>query len=169
VWALSNQIPGAMPHSYYSDMAETWKSILRGIQKKLHDFSKTALDKIADDAAFVIYTDEAVERLRHLFNQALAQKDITAWAVANDGNAIVALTFLKEIGVAVPQDISVVGFDDTTQAFEFGLTSYNFSLAAVAHRMLTFVLNPRGEPRAGNCGPIEVPGLIIARTSTERI
>ena len=49
-------------------------------------------------------TDEA--------RQAIARHDVTLIACVNDFVAIGALSALRDLGIAVPQDVSVIGFDD---------------------------------------------------------
>jgi DNA-binding LacI/PurR family transcriptional regulator len=68
-------------------------------------------------------------------------------------------------GVQVPDDISVIGFDDSQDAFSGNLSSYNFDFEQAAYRMLNFVLNPKDsqEPKKR---VVEVDGMVIARATT---
>jgi len=67
----------------------------------------------------------------------------------------------------VPQDISVIGFDDGLEASLTRLTSYSFNGAAVMHAMLDHVLSGGRSPLLrGVRHPIEVPGAIVVRQTT---
>ncbi|WP_067824813.1 LacI family DNA-binding transcriptional regulator [Nocardia inohanensis] len=77
------------------------------------------------------HTDEAgalaVRKLLNLFTPANFP---TALVCGNDFNAVGAMTALEEAGLRVPQDVSVVGYD-------------NSSLAALRHVSLTTIDQPR--------------------------
>jgi hypothetical protein len=102
-----------------------------------------------------------------LFEQALKNRKITAWVCANDTLAFSALAFLKDKGIHVPGNISVVGFDNVpVAAFELRLTTLDFNAMGFIHRMLGFILRPpkpRGEYRHHS---IEVEAIIIERNTT---
>jgi DNA-binding LacI/PurR family transcriptional regulator len=66
----------------------------------------------------------------------------TAWVCYNDELAVDCLDLLARRSARVPQDLSVVGFDDSDEASLRGLTSYNFNGAAYVHAMLEHLLNP---------------------------
>jgi DNA-binding LacI/PurR family transcriptional regulator len=102
--------------------------------------------------------------LQPLFEKALSDRSITAWVCSSDPQALMALEFVRARGKTVPKDISVMGFDDTTDAYNNGLTSYNFDIGQAAYRMLNFILDPRTESR----GPtvVEIPGMVVERETT---
>jgi DNA-binding LacI/PurR family transcriptional regulator len=114
--------------------------------------------------------DEAARELqRPLFERALAYHDVTAWVCASDGPGVQALEFLAERGKRVPQDISVVGFDDSQDAFASGLTSYNFNAQSVVRVMVAHVLDPaRALPGRRATGITEIEGYVTVRRSTAR-
>jgi hypothetical protein len=103
------------------------------------------------------------ERLWPLFGKAHEDESITAWVCANDEVALLALQFLKEQGVAVPRDISVIGFDDVPEAAVHGLTSYNFNLDGLVNAMLSHIIRPSFTPK--NRPAIEIEGVVIERGS----
>ena len=66
--------------------------------------------------------DEIRYHMLPKFEQALANRSITAWVAATDGVAVLAADFLAQRGKRVPQKISLAGFDDSTPALERGIT-----------------------------------------------
>lgn len=99
-----------------------------------------------------------------LFEQAFADRSVTAWVGINDDLGLAALDFLAQQRVSVPQHISVVGFDDTYDALTRGLTSYNFGIPRLIHTSLEFVVD-RGK-RPCDSGFYEVPGDVVVRGSS---
>jgi hypothetical protein len=105
--------------------------------------------------------------VEELFEQALADRALTAWAPVSDLVAFLALQFLKRKRVKVPADISVVGFDNTVEAFACGLSSYDFNEAAAVHAALEHLLkppSPRGRRAALTAS--EVEGFVMQRRTT---
>jgi DNA-binding LacI/PurR family transcriptional regulator len=102
-------------------------------------------------------------QINPLLERAFADKSVTAWVMANDGMAFRALRFLERAGIRVPQDISILGFDNVPESFEMKLTTYDFSLSSIVHRMLWFILHP--DLRRGKCSKNleEVEGVIVER------
>lgn len=101
-----------------------------------------------------------------LFEQTLAHRDITAWVGFNDRTALMALQFLAERGVRVPQDISVVGFDDTITALGNGLTSHNPNMTGVVNAMVDYLFAYGAEGAKARKAVLEVSGLVIERVSS---
>ncbi|AXI81653.1 LacI family DNA-binding transcriptional regulator [Peterkaempfera bronchialis] len=93
--------------------------------------------------------------------------DCTAVFVANDQMALGLLRALHERGRRVPQDISVVGFDDIPEAASFvpPLTTVRQDFAEVGRRCVAGVLrqiaNAAAEP-----GTVLVPTRLALRAST---
>ncbi len=106
------------------------------------------------------------DELDPLLREAIAHRDITAWVAANDAIGIHCLDFLTRRGIAVPRDISVVGFDDSLEAFLYKLTSFSHNYPAVVRAMLAHVLQPRvGPERPTTTLPVEVDGFVNRRDS----
>jgi LacI family transcriptional regulator, galactose operon repressor len=79
-----------------------------------------------------------------------ATPDLTAIVALNDSMAIGALTLLRERGVSVPADLSVVGFDDMPVARDVtpALTTVRLPLAEMGALAMTLALGRAGaEPR----------------------
>jgi DNA-binding transcriptional regulator YhcF (GntR family) len=106
---------------------------------------------------------------RPLFEKALLCKDATAWICANDITALSALVFLRERGIQVPRDISVVGFDNTpVDALEKRLTTFDFNAMGFIDRMLNFILRPPRPRGPYRHATIEVEGIVMERDTTAR-
>jgi DNA-binding LacI/PurR family transcriptional regulator len=103
-----------------------------------------------------------------LFEKAFAYKNITAWVGENDGIAMLGWAFCIRKGVRVPQDISIIGFDNTPEAHRNSLSTYSFNLPVAAHMMLSFIINPQIVPRPHYRKPIEIDGMVIRRCTTAR-
>jgi hypothetical protein len=102
-----------------------------------------------------------------LLDSALADRDVTALVGDNDWTALACMHYLREKGVRVPGDLSVVGFDNSPDAFAQELTSYDFGGAAMVRAMLSHVLAPRlSAPRSRTFEPIEIDGFVSVRRST---
>jgi DNA-binding LacI/PurR family transcriptional regulator len=104
--------------------------------------------------------------LTGLFDRALTIEKCTAWVCANDYIALHALSYLEKKGIAVPQQIGVVGFDDCEDAINYELTSYNFNLPVVARMMVSSVLYPRSFPLGNEGNRYEVDGVVRERRSS---
>jgi DNA-binding transcriptional regulator YhcF (GntR family) len=146
---------------------------MRGIQNNLAGLQKIAGRGFDADIVSAMQTagTAVVARKRDvllaepLFVKALADRRITAWVGANDGTAFAALSFLEKNRRLVPRDISVIGFDNAPEAFETRLTTYDFALSAMVHRMLGFIARPE-RPRSAE--PEEVEGIIVERETSAK-
>lgn len=105
--------------------------------------------------------------LTPLFEEALTHADATAWVAHNDVVGLKAMEFLRERGISVPRDISVVGFDNRPEASAAGLTSYDHNGSGLVRAMLDCILGgPLWSRTHRSRGDIEVPGSVIERAST---
>ncbi|MBD3239533.1 MAG: GntR family transcriptional regulator [Chitinivibrionales bacterium] len=105
-------------------------------------------------------------RLIGLLDRHRAARTATAWVVVCDGFALDCIDYLRERGIRVPEDISVVGFDDTHEAFRHGLTSYNFNGQALMHAMVGHVLARHESVRRRHRESVEIDGFINTRRTT---
>lgn len=71
------------------------------------------------------------------------QKDVTSVFVANDQMALGLMRALRDRGLSVPEDISVVGFDDVPEAefFAPALTTVKLDFSEVGHRCVERLLD----------------------------
>jgi LacI family transcriptional regulator len=95
-----------------------------------------------------------------------AEPDLTAIAALNDSMAVGALAVLRERRIAVPERVSVVGFDDMPIARDVtpALTTVRLPLADIGARAMTLAL----EPVADGAGPRheQVEATLVRREST---
>ncbi|TCP47864.1 LacI family transcriptional regulator [Tamaricihabitans halophyticus] len=100
----------------------------------------------------------ATERILHEF------PDVTAILALNDDMAIGALSVLRAQGIAVPEEISVAGFDDVAVAEDLSpsLTTVRLPMAELGERALSLALKPpSARPRRRATGHV-----LVARDST---
>lgn len=103
-------------------------------------------------------------QLRPLFEQAIALNGPTAWVCGNDQIAVLAVDFLRQRGVHVPRDISVVGFDDMSEAHTEGITTYRFREQELAQALFAHVINStlfHTTKRKGSV--ISIGGFVVER------
>ena len=94
----------------------------------------------------------------------------TAVFCANDAMAFGAIKAIREAGLAIPQDISVVGFDDTAES-EFSipaLTTVRQDFDLVGAQMLDRLLSAI-ESGDSAAGAASVPGQLVIRESSAQI
>ena len=106
------------------------------------------------------------ENLLPLMHAAVADRQVTCWVAFNDDCALTCLEFLRQTGLSVPRDISLVGFDNSSAAHAEGLTSYDFDGDRLLREALAFFLHPR-EVRTRQRGVYEreVEGFVCERSS----
>jgi DNA-binding LacI/PurR family transcriptional regulator len=108
------------------------------------------------------------EMLEPSFGQALTDRNITAWVGSDDTVALMAWSFLRAKKRSIPRDISLVGFDNTFDALQFDITSYDFGLGATASSALHFLLRPSWSARVRGLSRPLIDGSVIERGSTAR-
>jgi DNA-binding LacI/PurR family transcriptional regulator len=104
-----------------------------------------------------------------------AEPDVTAVFCANDHMALGLLRALQQAGLRVPEDISVVGFDDMPETEYFGpsLTSVRQDFDELGRRALRLLIEIVGDPDAGSqvadeTHHIVIPPTLVVRTSATR-
>jgi DNA-binding LacI/PurR family transcriptional regulator len=104
-----------------------------------------------------------------------AAPGVTAVFCANDHMALGLLRALQQAGLRVPEDISVVGFDDMPETEYFGpsLTSVRQDFDELGRRALHVLVEIVGDPDAGlpavDATPhIVIPPTLVVRTSATR-
>jgi DNA-binding LacI/PurR family transcriptional regulator len=101
-----------------------------------------------------------------LFKQAAADKSITAWVCANDQVGEMAVDFCRDSRIAVPLDLWILGFDDTSTALMRRLTSFNFNHLGLIQSILNFILRPSSFAEMHKEQVVEIDGIITERETT---
>jgi DNA-binding LacI/PurR family transcriptional regulator len=68
----------------------------------------------------------------------------------------------------VPGTLSVISIDNGASAFNNQLTTVDFRMPTIAHRLLMFILTAPKHGHAEPAGPVEVEGVVIERRTTGR-
>jgi DNA-binding LacI/PurR family transcriptional regulator len=114
---------------------------------------------------FMLFRMGMREVLWDLLEEACRRSSATAWIMANDFAAIVALDYCHQHHIRVPETIAVAGFDDTVCASNAGITTYSFNLPAVAAASVRFILYPFSGYWS-KCRVTEIDGELLERQTT---
>jgi DNA-binding LacI/PurR family transcriptional regulator len=100
-----------------------------------------------------------------------ARDDVTAVFAGNDQMALGVLRAFHEQGIAVPEQRSVVGFDDIPEAefFQPGLTTVRQDFDAVGRRGLGLLLKLMETPNARRRHVSLIKPEVVERASTARV
>jgi len=92
-----------------------------------------------------------------------ANPGLTAIVALNDSMAVGALATLRSRGLAVPDDVTVVGFDDMPVARDVtpALTTVRLPLVEMGARAMTIALDPAGDGRRVE----RIPAELVRRES----
>ena len=117
----------------------------------------------------VLVTDEGKNNISKVVTQLLSLDHMpTAIACKEDGIAVPLLFQLERNGFTVPNDISIIGYDDSTYARDLGLTTVRqepVKMAQEAARMTLSLIEkqPLAEPFT------TFPAQLIVRSTTARL
>jgi DNA-binding LacI/PurR family transcriptional regulator len=97
-------------------------------------------------------------------------RDFTAVFIGNDSMAIGAHTALRERGLHVPNDVSVVGFDDVPESAHFapGLTTVRQDFHLLGRLAVEYIISMIENPETPVHQRILQPSLVV-RGSTRRL
>jgi len=147
------------PGRQFRSALQRMQSVARGLGSEQSD----TVDMYQPDGRLV----EAAflrDSLTPLFEQAWSDSTLTAWVGANDMTAFLALDYLSMRQGA--RRVAVVGFDDSVDAFDRGLTSYNFGAAPCAVSLIDHLIAPTARPSLHPQVLVEMPGSVVERDST---
>ncbi|BDV31157.1 LacI family DNA-binding transcriptional regulator [Microbacterium terricola] len=93
----------------------------------------------------------------------LRVRDFTAIFSSNDQMALGLMHAIRDEGLDVPRDISIVGFDDIPEAAHFWppLTTVRQDFAELGRRCVDLLLGPRGDADEPAATPTIMPELIV--------
>jgi DNA-binding LacI/PurR family transcriptional regulator len=118
------------------------------------------------DPALIVSGDFEARSGREAIRQLQRQRKFDAVVAANDMMALGALDGLKAVGMRVPQDVSVVGYDDTEESGFSSprLTTVRQPLIDIGTAAARFALEG-ALPDAPESEPIVVPSPLVIRES----
>ncbi|MBD3242106.1 MAG: GntR family transcriptional regulator [Chitinivibrionales bacterium] len=154
------------------EIRQAYQSIrrLEAVGRRLQTEINRSLKNARAHMNQVITMDHLSTALAPLFQRALADPSLKTWVCANDTVAVSARAFLRRAGRGVPDDISLVGFDDSDDALGADLTSYSPDHGAAIRAAINFALDPGGRPyQSGPLKPIEIKGYVVPRGSCGRL
>lgn len=104
----------------------------------------------------------------HAGQELLRVRDFTAVFASNDQMALGLMHAVRDAGLDVPRDISIVGFDDIPEAAHFWppLTTVRQDFAEIGRQCVELLLGPADGSSAP--GAIEIAPQLIVRGSTGR-
>lgn len=120
---------------------------------------RTALEKyhIFDDSLYELCSDWGKESGAEAFGRLIKRrKDLTAVFVTNDQLAFGVFEYAKKNGIRIPEDLSVIGFDDEIASEYLGLTTFRQStteIADIASQMMLDQIDGKSVPPIIRCLP----------------
>jgi DNA-binding LacI/PurR family transcriptional regulator/DNA-binding transcriptional regulator YhcF (GntR family) len=113
--------------------------------------------------------DSFSQAVRPLCEKIASDRSITAIVAANDIVAILAKDIVNALGIRIPEDISIVGFDNSTYSYVFDLTSYSFDYPDMARKALSFIERPGEFRKFHPEHTVECRGFIMRRSSVRKV
>jgi len=130
------------------------------------------LGQMFPTAGRLIYENFRLKRMHEemlpLYRRAIRDRRITAWVAANDQQAESAILFLRDRNIRIPEQLSIVSFNDSTRAWKYQVSSYNFNVASVAVAMVGFVLGRPPYFRKSGVQVITIDGMVINRSTAAK-
>jgi hypothetical protein len=158
-WSLREKAAARLPDSRVERSIGMLKKSLPDSYIRMLDKESMRLRGVVRNSA------EINERIAPLFERALGVRGCSAWVCVNDLCACMALEFLQARGIAVPDDISVVGFDDSVEALRAECASVNFNIPAIVRAMLDFLTGPRLLGTRCRSSTVTIDCMLIRRNS----
>lgn len=125
-------------------------------------------NKIKFDKSLVVYANYERELARQIVKEKLLHNEqFTAVFACNDFMAVGAMDALKEMDFSVPDDISVVGFDDSEVAKNFDITTYSQPFEQMGKSAAEILFNMiENKPLRKN---VLLNGELVIRNTTQQI
>jgi hypothetical protein len=105
-------------------------------------------------------------QLTPFLDRIASDPDISALVGVNDYSCVLATQYCAHKGIVVPSRLSIIGFDDSTMAYKYGISSYNFGFSDIAHLIVSYIINPAQHSRFYKGTTVECEGVIMEREST---
>jgi LacI family transcriptional regulator len=104
------------------------------------------------------------ESMKEMFRRSAGRDPFTAVFIASDVQAIGALEAARELGVRVPEDIAIVGFDDIELAKYAQLTTVRQPMHTMGTIALQMLVDRMKEPDAPPKLSTFLPELVVRKT-----
>jgi DNA-binding LacI/PurR family transcriptional regulator/DNA-binding transcriptional regulator YhcF (GntR family) len=114
---------------------------------------------LADSSAQELY-------LQPLFKEILKKSRATAWVCSDDKTGMDALTFLKARSIRVPDDVSIVCFENYRGAVKNQLTAYDFNMNGMIQEAMMMIMDERHLKNRPAIS--EIDGYVVERRTTRR-
>jgi DNA-binding LacI/PurR family transcriptional regulator/DNA-binding FadR family transcriptional regulator len=157
---LKNQVVDKPALATFKPMIHT----LRKMMNTPHDpvgFAnlQTSILKTAGNCAFGKFMEP-------VFQSVLKKSSATAWVCDSDTIALAAVSFLKNHGNKIPDDISIIGFDNWREAAENQLSTFDFNMTGIIKKSLLMI----ADEKLLKSTPVisEVDGYVVERRTTLR-
>jgi len=159
--AISRAATGREPYTTFQRHLEEFRASIPSVTANLID---TFFSLHTD---FYLWLHFMHGEMRPLFDRTLAGRSITAWVAVSDMLAFLALGYLTDRGVRLPEELSLVGMDNLTEAFGAGLSSYDFNVPGTVRAMLDHILHYQAGARATPpVGLVEIEGQVMERRTS---
>lgn len=122
------------------------------------------LGQIGSNADVARHNYEMRTRLHPIVRRAMQEDHPDVFVGLNDTIAVAVLDILYVLGVDVPGECAVVGFDDTSLAFAAHVSSFNFNWHAFAREILRFGYTC--PEHLSKPVPLMVDGYVVDRMTT---
>ncbi len=159
-----------MGHAHSADTGARWQAILAASAELGLEVDPRLTLQLSGGPAGEQFSPEEGYREGHVFGQKLlaAGAPFTALFAFNDISAIGAMRALSESGLRIPDDVSVVGFDDIlSAAFQNpSLTTVRQPLHEMGRRAAAELLRKLGAPAEDAPADITIEPTLVVRNST---
>jgi len=159
--------PGGVRGAYDATIRQLRTAADRGEVSPTLPILVTAIEQMSDTVYAAFGHQYLYASLDPIFEEALALPGVTAWVTHNDDVGLKALEFLRSKGIQVPQQMSVVGFDNIPQASRVSLSSYDYDFGSLTHMVVDYLTSSALWRRAkeGDCD-CGVRGTVVERLSS---
>jgi len=110
------------------------------------------------------------ETMLPFFREAAANEEVTAWVCVNDRIAVLAAEFLQAGGMLCgSRPVTLISFDNTFEAFNRNITSFNFNISALVRAMFAYAAFPAVHPSHRHKKPEIIEGRIVQRGTVKPV
>jgi hypothetical protein len=144
--------------------AQDFARYLLGLISRKHN--KAAYDALLTSLVTMLSDCGSDSYLDPLFKKALKAGMGATWVCSDDKAAIIALNFLRTAKIKVPEEISIVGFDNWREAAEHHISSYDLNMNGFVQQALIMILDEKAFKARSVI--TEVDGYMVERQTTRR-